>query len=65
MEEEVEGLILRVRSGNSVFQKEQGRYTQELIEIVTARTRPAQVETRQHPSTGKGKWAQSPTFCCL
>lgn len=63
MEEEVEGSILRVRSGNSVFQKQQGQYTQKFIETVTARTRPAQVETRQHPITGKGKWAQSTTFC--
>lgn len=40
-----------------LFQTQQGC---ELTETVTAYVRPAQVHTRQNPSSSKGKWVQSP-----
>lgn len=47
--------------GKSIFQTQQGWQIQELTETVTTHRGPTQVQTRQSPSTKKGRQTQSLT----
>ena len=46
---------------NSIIQVEEDSWMDEFAEGVAAYTRPAQVQTKQGPSTEKQKWIESPT----
>lgn len=52
----------RCHQRNSIFQTQQDRYTHELTEAGTARTRPGTVQARWNPCTEKRKWTPRPTL---
>lgn len=52
----------RCHQRNSIFQTQQDKYTHELTEAGTARTRPGTVQARWNPCTEKRKWTPRPTL---